>query len=67
VSSKRERALGFVVNLVCTILQSLLCSLHAGKDCCELSSELHIDLNSVNHFRNSIGNFCEEEEEEEKV
>ena len=29
-----------MVNLVCTILQSLLCSLHAGKDCCKLASEL---------------------------
>jgi len=31
-----------VVNLVCTILQSLLCSLHARKDFCELYSELKL-------------------------
>ena len=29
-----------MVNLVCAILQSLLCCLHAGKDSSELSSEL---------------------------
>jgi len=34
--------------------------------CPSLRDIVRIGLNRVNHFRNSIGNFCEDEEEEEE-